>query len=207
MVAHLPVFLTTLILMLAVPGPDFVLVTRSAVSGGARSALFTVAGICGGLAFLTLVAAAGLAGLVAAAPLLPTVLRVAGGGYLILLGTVFVVSAWRNRAEPRAESAAPRKAGPALAQGFLNNVLNPKALIFYLTFMPQFLVAGEPVFAQTVAMGAVVVACAAAWWTLYIAAIGSLGPVLRRPAVRSTIDAGAGAALCALGIAALFGLL
>ncbi|GAA4894928.1 LysE family translocator [Streptomonospora salina] len=206
MVAHLPVFLTTVILMLVVPGPDFVLVTRSAVANGTRGALYTVAGICGGLAFLTL-AAAGLAAAVAADPVLASVLRVAGGVYLFLLGSGFVVAAWRNRAAPPAEAAAPRKAGSAFVQGFLNNVLNPKALVFYLTFMPQFLVAGEPVFAQTVVMGAVVVACAGAWWTLYIAALGSLGPVLRRPGVRSTVDAGAGAALAALGLAAVAGLL
>lgn len=92
-----------------------------------------------------------------------------------------------------------------MVQGFLNNVLNPKALVFYLTFMPQFLISGTPVFVQTLFMGVVVVACAAIWWTLYVMAIGFLSAVLTRTSVRSAIDAGAGVALGGLGIVVLVG--
>ncbi len=92
-----------------------------------------------------------------------------------------------------------------MAQGFLNNVLNPKALIFYLTFLPQFVTAGPGVFGQTVLLGASVVVCAAVWWALYVTAIGSLGAVLRRAPVRRAIDVAAGIALAALGVVTLLG--
>lgn len=93
-----------------------------------------------------------------------------------------------------------------MVQGFLNNVLNPKALLFYLTFMPRFLTpGGAPVFVQTLGMGALVVICAVTWWSLYIAAVGHLRTVLTRGAVRTGIDVGAGTALGGLGAVALFG--
>lgn len=92
-----------------------------------------------------------------------------------------------------------------MAQGFLNNVLNPKALVFYLTFMPQFLVPGRPVFLQTLFMGVVVVGCAATWWTLYVTAIGALKAALTRASVQSGIDVGAGITLGGLGVVILLG--
>ncbi len=205
MIAHLPVFIATTFLMLVIPGPDFVVVTRNAVTGDRRQGYRTAAGICTGLAFLTLITASGLAAVVDANTTMLMVLRVLGGSYLVLLGGTLLASAWRRRRRPGGGPTSPRSAGTPAVQGFLNNVLNPKALVFYLTFMPQFLVPGTPVFAQTLFMGALVVLCAASWWTLYVTAIGLLGGALERASVRSAIDVGAGVALGGLGAVALFG--
>ncbi|MHA6800667.1 LysE family translocator [Bounagaea algeriensis] len=203
MIAHSPVFIATTFLMLVIPGPDFVVVTRNAVTGDRRQGYRTAAGICTGLAFLTLITASGLAAVVDANTTMLMVLRVLGGSYLVLLGGTLLASAWRRR--PGGGPTSPRSAGTPAVQGFLNNVLNPKALVFSLTFMPQFLVPGTPVFAQTLFMGALVVLCAASWWTLYVTAIGLLGGALERASVRSAIDVGAGVALGGLGAVALFG--
>lgn len=205
MIAHLPVFVATTFLMLVVPGPDFVVVTRNAVTGDRRQAYFTAVGICTGLAFLTLVTASGLTAIIAANATMLMVLRVLGGSYLVLLGGMLVASAWRQQRHPETGLISSRSTRSPVMQGFLNNVLNPKALIFYLTFMPQFLVSGTSVFAQTLVMGAVVVACAATWWTLYATAIGFLSAALARTSVRSAINAGSGVALVGLGTVALFG--
>ncbi|GAB3285741.1 LysE family translocator [Parasphingorhabdus pacifica] len=202
---NLPAFVATTLLMLIVPGPDFVLVTRNAVTGDRRTAYRTVAGVCAGLGFLTLLAAAGLAALLAASPAMMTVLRFVGGGYLAVLGTVLVISVWRRWRNPRPESPVPHSTRSPVVQGFLNNVLNPKALIFYLAFMPQFMVQGPPVFAQTLLLGALVVLCAAAWWSVYVAVIAYVRPLLQRGGVRSAIDLGAGSALGAFGLVAVLG--
>lgn len=205
MTADLLVFVATTFLMLVVPGPDFVVVTRNAVTGDRRQAYLTAVGICGGLAFLTLVTASGLAAVIAANPTMLLVLRVLGGAYLVLLGVLLAVSAWRRRRHPDLVADSPRDTRSPIVQGFLNNVLNPKALIFYLTFMPQFLAPGIAVFPQTIVLGVLVVLCAALWWSLYVTAIGSLGALLERAPVRFGVDVGAGAALGALGIVALLG--
>lgn len=70
--------MATTFVMLVVPGPDFVVVTRNAVTGDRRQGYFTAVGICGGLAFLTLVTASGLAAVVAANAMMLLGLRVLG---------------------------------------------------------------------------------------------------------------------------------
>ncbi|MFI7103432.1 LysE family translocator [Streptomyces sp. NPDC050161] len=202
---HLSVFVATTLLMLVVPGPDFVLVTRHSLAGGRRHGYGTTAGICAGLALLTLVTASGLAAFLAASTAILNLLRVVGGGYLVLLGALLIFSVvHRPRRQSITPQSAPGNVRTAALQGFLNNVLNPKALIFYLTFMPQFLVPGSA-FEQSLLLGGLVVLCAAAWWTLYVTAIGYLSAVLTRKTVRTAIDVGAGLALGGIGVTFLAG--
>lgn len=188
-------------LMLIVPGPDFVLVTRNALIGGRRQAAHTVLGICLGLAVLTCAAAAGVSALISSMPAMLTILRFAGGGYLLVLGFLLWSSAGK-RSEQHAESVPARGSGQTpILRGLLNNLLNPKALIFYLTFLPRFLrEPGPPVFAQTLVMGAIVVACAALWWAVYVSAIGYLRKPLERGSARTVLDRVAGTALAGLGV-------
>ncbi|MFG2227424.1 LysE family translocator [Streptomyces sp. NPDC048644] len=136
--------------------------------------------------------ASGLAAFLAASTAILNLLRVVGGGYLVLLGALSIFSVvHRPRRQSITPQSAPGNVRTAALQGFLNNVLNPKALIFYLTFMPQFLVQGSA-FEQSLLLGGLVVLCAAAWWTLYVTAIGYLSTVLTRKTVRTAIDVGAG---------------
>lgn len=208
MIGQLPVFVGTTALMLVVPGPDFVLVTRNTLVGDRSRGFLTAAGICTGLGLLTVLTAGGVSALVAASTTTLVVLRMAGGAYLLLLGALLLRSAFRRRrrtSSAEEDSSAERRTGSPMMQGFLNNVVNPKALVFYLTFMPQFLVPGTPVYVQTLLMGLIVMLCAAIWWTAYVAAVGVLGPALRRSAVRTALDAGAGTALAVLGVLFMFG--
>ncbi|GAA1219621.1 LysE family translocator [Prauserella alba] len=202
---QLPVFVATTLLMLVIPGPDFVLVTRNTAAGGPRRGHATTIGICSGLALLTLVAAAGVTA-AATDPHVLLALRICGGGYLAALGVTFALAA-RSRHPDAADPNAVRRTGSPIAQGFACNVLNPKALIFYLTFMPQFVRLDGSVPLQTLLLGGLVIGCAALWWTLYVTALGALGAVLARPRVRRTLDVGAGLALAALGVTTLAGTL
>ncbi|MCP2234648.1 LysE family translocator [Prauserella halophila] len=198
---HLSVFLATTLLMLVVPGPDFVLVTRNTATGGARRGHATTVGICGGLVLLTLLAAAGVTA-AATDPAVLLTLRICGGGYLVWLGVSFALSA-RSRSADTADAGAHGRTGSPVLQGFACNVVNPKALIFYLTFLPQFVRVEGSVPVQTLVLGGLVIGCAALWWTLYVTALGSLGAILARPRVRLGLDLGASLALCALGATTL----
>lgn len=203
MIDELPLFLATTSLVLAVPGPDFVVVTRNTLSGSRRTGYLTVLGICAGLSVLTLCTAAGVAAVIASHPAMLTAVRLLGGGYLLALASALAVSAWRRSHRRAEEPSSPPIAGSPLRQGFLSNVLNPKALVFYLTFIPQFVTADQPVLGQTLLLGSLVVLCAAVWWTGYVTAIGVVGSALRRTRVRTAIDAGAAAVLGGLGVSTL----
>ncbi|PSK90238.1 threonine/homoserine/homoserine lactone efflux protein [Murinocardiopsis flavida] len=215
---NLPVFFLTTIVVLVVPGPDFVVVTRTTVARGRAAGLAAAAGIATGLAGYTALAAAGVTVLIAANPAALSVLRFAGALYLIALGAGALITLWRGRHDgtpddPAAAHRAPdAPAGPrparstaglraAFAQGLLNNSLNPKALVFFLGFLPQFIAPGSPAAPQTLFLGACVVTLAVAWWAGYVAAITRITAVLRRRRARRGIDLAGGLALTTFGLA------
>jgi threonine/homoserine/homoserine lactone efflux protein len=97
-----------------------------------------------------------------------------------------------------AGSARAAAFGPFL-QGFLTNVLNPKVAIFYLTFLPQFIGPGEPVFRRSLFLASLHIAMGFAWLTAYAWFVDQLGAVLTRPRVKAWLERVTGGLLIALG--------
>ncbi|MGW3451743.1 LysE family translocator [Streptomyces sp. NPDC001076] len=185
-------FLAVDLLLVCVPGADWAYVIAAGVRG--RSVPRAVAGLIAGYALHTALAVAGLAVLVARSPRLLTALTVAGAGYLLWLG-------WGVLRRPMVPQEA--EAGP---QGFRRGAaisgLNPKALLLYLSVVPQFLVTTGthlPVAAQTAVLGALHMAACAA---VYLA-VGALSRALlaARPRAARAVTRTSGAAM--LGIGAL----
>lgn len=120
--------------LLLSPGPNMAMVVSQALSHGARGGVASAAGIFVADLLMTLLVCAGIAALAAAWPPSFDLLRWAGAGYLTWLAW----SALRRR-ERRLQEA---RAMPSLWQGFrgavLVSLLNPKALLFFLVFLPQF---------------------------------------------------------------------
>lgn len=151
---------TWLIYLLAVlglsltPGPNALLVLTHGALHGHRRALFTVAG--GAIGFIGIIALSmlGIGALLQTASGALTVLKVVGGAYLVWLG----VQLWR--APPVQLDAVPGGApgdgrGRVLfGQGFLSAVSNPKVLLFYGAFLPQFLDPLRGLFVQFVVLAA-----------------------------------------------------
>lgn len=120
----------------AAPGPDFALVTKNALLYPRRQAVYTAAGIALGLSVHITYCILGLAIVIAESPLLFNLMKYLGAGYLIYIG----VQCWR--AEKTSQASATSQTtisdnaqitiSQALRQGFLCNVLNPKATLFFL---------------------------------------------------------------------------
>ncbi|MFF7470890.1 LysE family transporter [Streptomyces sp. NPDC008092] len=195
-------FLAVDLLLVCVPGADWAYVIAAGVRG--RSVPRAVAGLVAGYALHTALAVAGLAVLVARSPRLLTALTVAGAGYLLWLGW----SVLRRPTVPQAaEEGGAGKAGKDAAagpQGFWRGAaisgLNPKALLLYLSVLPQFLVttgAHLPVAAQTAALGALHMAACA---TVYLA-VGTLSRALlaARPRAARAVTRTSGAAMLGIG--------
>jgi threonine/homoserine/homoserine lactone efflux protein len=215
MTGRIAVFVALTFLMLVVPGPDFVLITRNTITGSRARGYLTAGGICVGLAFLTGLAASGVAAAVAGNGTVLVVLHVVGGAYLVAIAVQLLLGIHKGRRSIRTgqdhdsvldthHQSGPRSTSPVV-QGFLNNVLNPKALVFYLTFIPQFLEPGRPVFTQTLSLGLLVVLCAATWWGCYVTAIGGLSRLLGKRSVRTGIDLVAAGALSTIGVVVMLG--
>lgn len=178
-----------------VPGPDMLFVVASASRGGARKGLDAVRGITTAMTLHVTGAALGLSALFAASATAFNVLRIVGAIYLVWLG----ISALRGG---RAAAAGEVSSRDAFRRGFLTNVTNPKVIVFFAAFLPQFVVpGGPPVAVQLLALGAVFATIGLAFDVAIALAAGALGARLLRSArAIRVLDAVAGAVMILLGV-------
>ncbi len=128
-------FFATAVLLALAPGPDNLFVLLQSAMRGRRAGLLVVLGLCSGLLVHTGAVALGLATLFATSALAFTVLKLAGALYLLWLAW----QAWRaGPAETDGSGGAAPSAGRLYRRGIVMNVTNPKVTIFFLAFLPQF---------------------------------------------------------------------
>ena len=142
-------FMGAAVLLYLTPGADMMFTIASGVAGGPRAGLAAAAGISLGVLVHVALAAAGLAVLVAASPVMLDVIRYAGAGYLAWL-------AWHSWNDTGDLATRQGRAGVwrAFRRGFITNILNPKVVLFILAFLPQFTdPAIGPIWHQIVALG------------------------------------------------------
>ncbi|MFI6483833.1 LysE family translocator [Nonomuraea sp. NPDC050663] len=169
-------FTVTGLIMIMIPGPDAALIMRTSISHGRAAGLRTMLGGLIGLTVHAAAATAGLSALLAASPTAFAILRWAGVAYLLWLG-VQALRARGRGAEPGAPTARH------IRSGLLSNLLNPKVLLFFVTFLPQFMATESPVLLSAIFAGLY-----ALWFTLYILVVDRLGTLLRTPRMRRRIE-------------------
>ncbi len=133
--------LATLLLAIT-PGPDMTLWMSRTIRDGRAIGMVTLLGTNLGIAIHTLLVAFGVSALVVASPVAFLVLKTGGAGYLLWLA----IQALRNRSVLSVKAAG--KTDASLGKAFLNglwvNLLNPKVIIFFMTFLPQFVRVNDP---------------------------------------------------------------
>jgi threonine/homoserine/homoserine lactone efflux protein len=194
-------FLVASILFIQVPGPSLLFTIGRALTVGRRDALLSVAGNGIGVTVQVLLIAVGLDAVVTASSTAYTVVKVAGAAYVIWLG----IQAIRHRADARvamqaAESPSGGR-GKALRTGFLVGVTNPKTIVFFVAFLPQFVDAGSGhVGLQMMLLGAVFGAmaiCSDSVWAL--AASKARDWFARKPQRLDRLGATGGVMMVSLG--------
>ena len=129
------------VILAMTPGPDMTLFLARTVSGGRAHGFAAMFGAATGLVFHATVAALGVSALVAASPAAFGVLKVVGAAYLVWLG----VNAIRHGAALRVGGGGPAgTARGAYLAGVAINLTNPKVILFFIGFLPQFVSAGDP---------------------------------------------------------------
>ena len=182
-------------LVVLMPGPDFALVTRNTLSGGPSRGRATALGVGIACAVQGAAAVTGLGALIRASQPLFEAIKWAGVVYLAYLAVQSFRAAWRAE-EPREVREVASTRG--LVQGFLCNITNPKALVFYLALLPQFMGDGSW---GTLALLALTHAVLGVVWLLLLASLlGRLRPFLTRKPMRRTLDAATGTALGAFSL-------
>ncbi|WP_298441512.1 LysE family transporter [uncultured Ferrimonas sp.] len=124
---------------LASPGPDFALVVQAASRHGRQAGLAIAFGISLAILLHAMFAISGVSLLIQQAPLLGVALKVAGGGYLLYLGVSALSSLPARLRQPTGHPLASNGASLSIKQatikGFITNLLNPKALVFFLSLI------------------------------------------------------------------------
>ena len=146
------------IVIVLVPGPTVTLIVANSLRHGTRAGLANVLGTQIGLAVLIAIAGIGLTTAITAMGHWFEWLRLAGAAYLIWLGYKMIRD---SRAGAETGSAPSRPRGGFVLQGVIVALSNPKTLIFFGAFFPQFIDANRPYALQIVIMGATALACAA----------------------------------------------
>jgi threonine/homoserine/homoserine lactone efflux protein len=184
-----------------VPGPAVVFIVTRSVDQSRRAGMASGLGVaCGNLA-LVFAAAFGLSALLATSEVAYDVVRFAGAGYLVYLG----VRRLLDRAVPaEVGAAAPQPLARLYGQGVVVGVLNPKAALFFFSFLPQFVSPGHgAVAAQMLVLGTLVVAITLVSDCCYAALAGGVAQtLLRKPKVVRRQQIVAGCVYIGLGIAA-----
>jgi threonine/homoserine/homoserine lactone efflux protein len=192
-------FVGVLLVVLCTPGPDFAVVLRHALAAPRRG-VRAAAGVLTGLTVHTAAAALGLSAVLAARPDVLAGIRIAGAVYLAWLG-VQAIRAAVTKARSGGHQVAGRSAHPYV-DGLAGNLLNPKALLFFLGLIPQFVVPGDAVTAQILLLAGTTVLAAALWFALVIA-VAARGRALMTGS--RVLDGGTGVALVAVAVGVAVG--
>lgn len=192
-------FLAAAVLLTLAPGPDNLLVLALGMARGSRAGVAFGLGCALGCLNHTLLAALGVSALIAASPLLFNLLRWLGAAYLIWLGLQTLRSSGAALLRPDAgDEASPWR---LFRRGLLANALNPKVVLFFLAFLPQFVSAGLPASYQIVQLGLLFTVQGALIFSLIGASAGRLGASLQRhPRWALWLDRLAGLVFIGLGL-------
>ena len=151
-------FFIAITLLTLFPGVDSLLVVKNSSRGGWKDGIATSTGICSGLFVHALISAFGISAILLQSAVAFNVLKLFGGGYLFWLGGC---SLWhavhgKNSAALDVSPTVERPFQPlrSLREGFICNVFNPKALLFYMAFLPQFIDPGRSPILQSLFMAA-----------------------------------------------------
>ncbi|MGE4293683.1 MAG: LysE family translocator [Desulfovibrio sp.] len=200
-------FAAVALVLTITPGNDTILVLRNAIRGGSRDGMVTSFGICAGLFVHALLSALGLSLILMHSAELYHAVKWAGAAYIVWLGIQALRDAVKGAGKIEAAgttSACALRAGLSvrkrLLEGFLCNVLNPKVVIFYLAFLPQFIGPGDPVIAKSILLAGIHWAMGLSWLVFISWGVDLARKQLAKSAVRRALDAFCGFALVGLGV-------
>ncbi|HDR9081475.1 LysE family translocator [Burkholderia vietnamiensis] len=203
-ITHFGFFVLAVFLLNITPGPDTAYIVGRSIAQGRDAGLMSALGISAGACVHTLACAFGLTALLAASAAAFTAIKLAGAAYLIYLGVRMII-AKQDGAPAPAAAAQPIAAKPLrqlFMQGFWTNVLNPKVVLFFVSFFPQFVSAGSPHKALAfLALGSVFVVMSTVWSCIVVWIAGGVTQRFSgKPGVKKWLDRTVGGAFVGLGL-------
>lgn len=129
-------FISAAVLLTLMPGPDILFVITQSITRGRKAGMVFAAGLCTGLIAHVTAVSLGISVLLMSSPLAFTILKFAGAAYLLYLGVKAFLARHQNHFSLATDNAV---SGKLYRKGILMNILNPKVILFFLAFFPQFI--------------------------------------------------------------------
>ncbi|GAQ55625.1 LysE family translocator [Streptomyces acidiscabies] len=201
MLTSLAAFAGAAFLVSMVPGPSTIVILRRAATDGRRYGMATVLGNECGVLVWGLATAFGLSALLLASRLAYDAIRITGAVVLVWMGVRALWQARRLHAAPaQASPAASPSLRRAFAQGLVTNLANPKAGVFAIAFLPQFVPSSAPTLPLLLALAVIWAAMDLIWYTPLVWLAGRAGGFLQRPQIRRRMERLCGTLLIGLGV-------
>ncbi|PLX21633.1 MAG: homoserine lactone transporter [Marinilabiliales bacterium] len=195
----LSLYIIASILLIITPGPDFIYVSSRSVSEGNKIGIISALGISVGFLVHSTLTCFGLAAIIQTSPFLYILIKYIGAAYLTFIGIKILYRKAKPNKEAGYKSNNPRN---AFLQGIMTNVLNPKALIIFMSFIPQFINpdSGNTIW-QMLFLGVIFCLIATIWYCFIGFFSGHIGTLFKNnPKTQALLNYMSGTVLIALGI-------
>jgi len=197
--APLLAFIGVSVLLAITPGPDMAVVTKNALAHGRRGVVLTTGGIALALCVWVGATAVGLSALLRTSGELLLLLKLVGAAYLAYLGVRTLLDSRRRPPDLMAGTGPAAPAHAVFRQGFVSAISNPKLGVFFVTFLPQFVLPGQPVLPRLLELGVIFVLIGLTWLSCYGLFVTRLRDVITAPRVRQWMQRVTGVVLLGFG--------
>lgn len=169
MLEGLLTFITITLMIIIVPGPDFFIVMKNSISSGRVNGTMAALGITSGHVIYSLLAIFGIIFILAQMYYVFLIIKILGACYLIYLGIRSIISARQGlNFNPETMKIAQVSYLNSYRQGIVSTLLNPKALLYYISILPQFLSTDEAVTSQIAILSAIVTLVILLWFIFFV---------------------------------------
>lgn len=196
------IFIGVALVIILSPGPDFILVLNNALSQGMSKGYATFYGIVVGQFLHVGALVLGVSLIIAKSQALFEVIKWLGAGYLIYLGIRSLLA--KQPADYEVVTTRKLKGDrQCFAEGLMSTVFNPKVLLFYLTFVPQFIHTGDRVMLKSLLLGSLFIVLVCIWYTVFLQLIYRVQHWFKRGRSQLLLNRIAGVALVGIGASLL----
>ncbi|MEG0383742.1 MAG: LysE family transporter [Solibacillus sp.] len=204
---NLLAYMLMALMMSMLPGTDTVLIMKNTLSHGAKAGRFTILGMATGLTFWTIIAIFGLSVIIAQSLFLFNTIKYMGAAYLLYLGvraffakSTLSLEAVHEDSQPSTDVRAHHHNTESYFQGAISNILNPKTILVYITFMPQFINLNENTNQQLIVLGIILTLIAVGWFMVLVYLIDHLKKWLNKPKFQTIFQKSTGVMLIGFGV-------
>lgn len=196
-------FVCAAVLLTLMPGPDILFVITQSITRGRRAGIAFAAGLCTGLIAHVTAVSLGVSVLLMSSAVAFTLLKFAGAAYLLYLGVKAFLARHENHFTLSSEGVV---SGKLYRKGILMNILNPKVILFFLAFFPQFVGKGiENPVPQMLLLGVIFMVQAFLIFSMVAVLADRLARrLMRNPKIALGINMAEALIYCGIGVSILF---